>query len=96
MAAVGNFVQQQGRERVIFLGSYLGMSGSVPDYWSNVSGYYLSRYVCYYLGGRGGSRAGARDACVFPMSQAVVAASRRSETIYHPISSTRHYSGVVR
>ena len=64
-----NCAHRQSRGRVVFLRDYRGMSGCVPDYWCNVGDYYLSRYVCSYLGGRGGSHVGASAACVISMSQ---------------------------
>ena len=45
------------------------MSGCAPDYWANVGGDYLGRYVCGYLGGRGEGHVGASAACVIFMSQ---------------------------
>ena len=53
-AVVGNCAHLQSRGHVIFQGGCLGILDCVPDYWCNVGGDYLDRYVCSYLGGRGG------------------------------------------
>ena len=46
-----------------------GMLDCVLDYECKEGGHYLSRYVCYYLGGRERGHFGVSDARVFPMSQ---------------------------
>ena len=69
LTSVGNCAHQQERWRGSFLRSYLGTSGSVPDYEYNVGGHYLSRYVCYYLGGLERDDFDASDSCVFSMSR---------------------------
>ena len=63
--SVGNCALQQERWSWSFLRSYLGTSGYVPDYEYNVGGHYLSRYVYYYLGGRGRGHFGASDASAY-------------------------------
>ena len=57
------------RGYVLFQGGYLGMLGCVPDYWCNVNGDYLGRYVSDYLGGRGGYFVAASAAFVVSMFQ---------------------------
>ena len=66
MAVMVNSANLRSRGYMVFQGGYFGMSGCVPDFWYNVGGYYLGRYVSGYLAGRGGHFVDTSAASQFP------------------------------